>query len=169
MPVNPAKPPERATAAKKTAAQSRSEAVKSQNALTTARVQAINGVFQVSTLGLLARGMYADAGAIADHGPRISIELATLAESDSRIASVVDYLTSAGPYTGLVLAVLPLALQLAANHGRIDPDRAAGLGVKNPRELEAEVKRDIDKQKTDLGSDLDGLREDMDQNVRRYP
>jgi hypothetical protein len=120
---------------------------------------AVNGLFQVATLGFTAKGMYADAAAIAIHGPNVSRELATLAESDERIASVIDYLTTAGPYTGLIMAVLPFALQIAANHGRIDASKTMMPGIREPAELEKEMRSMIEKDKRDrLMSDLsDGV------------
>jgi hypothetical protein len=108
-----------------------------------ARYQGINSLFQLSAIGLLARHQYADAGALRNHGPSISREIVTLADTDERVATFVDYLTTAGPYTGLMMAVLPLVLQLAANHGRIDADKTMMPGIVPPAELEREVKQSI--------------------------
>jgi hypothetical protein len=108
-----------------------------------ARYQGINSLFQITAIGLLARKQYADAGAIRNHGPGISREIVILADSDDRVATFVDYLTTAGPYTGLMMAVLPLVLQIAANHGRIDADKTMMPGIVPPAELEREVKQSI--------------------------
>jgi hypothetical protein len=72
-------------------------------------------------LPLLATKQYADAGAITQYWPTIAKELAELAETQEPIARVIDPLLQVGPFAGLIAAVLPLAMQLAVNHGRIKP------------------------------------------------
>jgi len=86
-------------------------------------------------------GKYADAAAIADHGPNISREAASLAQQNEKIGQWIDYLTEAGPYAGLITAVLPLALQLLANHGRIDHSKVPG--VSDPRVLETKIQAEM--------------------------
>lgn len=152
MPVNPpqprAKPKPSAATVKATV-----------SAVRDARYQAVNGLFQLTTLGLSAKGLYADAAATSIHGPNVSRELAALADTDERIASIIDYLTTAGPYTGLIMAVLPFALQIAANHGRIDASKAMMPGIREPAELEKEMRAMIEAEKRSrLMSDLaDGV------------
>ena len=70
---------------------------------------------------LIATRQFADAGAIALHWPSVAKELAHLAETQEPIARIIDPLIQVGPYAGLIAAVLPLAMQLAVNHGRIKP------------------------------------------------
>jgi hypothetical protein len=107
-------------------------------------------------LFLCMKGAYADAGAIAQHGPGLARETALLAESNPRIASVVDYLTEAGPYMGIIVVALPLALQLAANHGRIDASKMPpGSGVLPPEILEAKVKAEMAKQAEEYRKDIE--------------
>jgi hypothetical protein len=109
------------------------------------REEALTGVGKITSLLLAMRGGYADAGAIAQHGPPIAHEAAALAETDTRIASWIDYLTEAGPYMGLTMAILPLAMQLAANHGRLDASKLPPeSGVVSPGVLEARVKADME-------------------------
>lgn len=105
------------------------------------RAEAVGGLFQLASFGCVMVGNYADAAAIGEHGPNISGELATLAAQNERIGTYIDYLTQAGPYAGLVTAVLPLALQLLANHKRIDYAKVPGLTA--PEVLEARVEGEM--------------------------
>jgi hypothetical protein len=115
------------------------------------RAADVNGLFQMAAAACIMKGAYADAGAINMHAPKISEELAKLADQNEQVSKLLDYLTAAGPYSGIIVAVLPLALQLAANHERINPDAAAGLGgVLTKADLEAHVKAEIEKQRTTM-------------------
>lgn len=105
--------------------------------VTDTRAEAVNGLFQLASFGCVMVGQYADSATIAEHGPNISLETAKLAQQNDKIGQWIDYLTQAGPYAGLVTAVLPLALQLAANHKRIDPSKVPGL--QDPAVLTAKV------------------------------
>ena len=103
------------------------------------RAEAVQGLFQLA--GFVA-GWHADAGAIGQHSPAISTELAALAEKNASVAKFIDSLTEAGPYAGLIVAVMPLTLQILANHGILKGDMSA-VGVKPPAILEAEVKTSL--------------------------
>jgi hypothetical protein len=97
------------------------------------------------------RGSYADAGAIAQHGPGISQETAKLAEQNESVANVIDYLTQAGPYMGLVSVVLPFVLQLAVNHNRIDASKLSpDLGVLPPDVLEKRVRTEMESKRAEV-------------------
>jgi len=109
-----------------------------------AREEGLNGLGQVASAILVMRGLYADAGAISLHMPAVSRETAALADTNEGIAKGIDYLISMGPYSALITAIMPLALQIAANHDRIDASKAAGLGVMPPAALEAKVKAEAE-------------------------
>jgi hypothetical protein len=89
---------------------------------------------------------YADAGAIGLHKDPIIDELVTLADSNEKIAKGIDYITEAGPYAGLVVAVMPLVMQLAANHKIVKAELVAGAGVVPPQALESQVRADMARQ-----------------------
>lgn len=91
------------------------------------RSESVNGLFQLASFGCVMIGQYADAATIGEHGPNISTEVVKLGQQNEKIGQWIDYLTQAGPYAGLVTAILPLALQLAANHKRIDYAKVPGL------------------------------------------
>lgn len=101
------------------------------------RAEAVNGLFQLASFGSVMVGNYADSATIAEHGPNISNEVASLAQQNEKIGQWIDYLTQAGPYAGLVTACLPLVLQLLANHKRIDHSKVPGLT--DPKVLEVKI------------------------------
>lgn len=85
--------------------------------VTRARAEALAGLGQIAQVPLIAARQTADAGAVAMHWPKVSQELAELAAKDDRVAKLIDPLMQAGPYAGLITAVLPLIMQLCVNHG----------------------------------------------------
>jgi hypothetical protein len=100
------------------------------------REEAINGFGQLAQAPLLAFKQYADAGAIGVHWPNVASEIASLAETQPAIASFIDPLIKVGPYTGLVAALLPFALQIGVNHGRM---AAGAMGTVPANSLSAQV------------------------------
>lgn len=101
------------------------------------RSESVNGLFQVASFGLVMVGQYADSATVAEHGPNVSREIVALGQQNEKIGQWIDYLTQAGPYAGLITAVLPMALQLMANHRRIDYSKVPGLT--SPEVLTAKV------------------------------
>lgn len=104
------------------------------------RIDAVDGIFQLAGLGCIMTGQYADAGAIDMHGHGVSVEVAELAAKNDGVAKVVDTLLQVGPYAGLVAAVMPLAMQLLANHKVVPAEKMSAGGVVSPSVLEAQVK-----------------------------
>jgi hypothetical protein len=139
MPISPPKPREPRTGRKTETPATAARATRAQQ-----RYENVNGFFQLAAVGAVMRGWHADAGALEIHGPPISTEIVTLAEANDSIGKIVDYLGTVGPYTGLVMAVAKLAMQLAVNHNRL-PATAGGasMGIVSPDALEAKVKADI--------------------------
>lgn len=108
-----------------------------------ARSQSVGALFQMAQFGCVSFGQYADAGAFALHGPPAAAELGKLAEINPWIAKGIDSLDIIGPWAGLLTAVMPLALQLLANHGRISAERVANLGIVPAATLEAQAKAQL--------------------------
>lgn len=93
----------------------------------------------------IMRQQYADAGAFHVHWAPFAREAAIIAEDNEQAARIIDYICSAGPYAGIISAALTFGLQIAANHGKIDPDKAAGMGgILSPEILEMRVKAEIE-------------------------
>lgn len=104
------------------------------------RAEAVYGIFQLGSAVCLMTKQMADAAALTEHGENVSLECAKLAETDERFANVIDKLTSVGPYAGLMTAIMPLAMQLAVNHKRID---AGVMGTVEPETLALKVQADM--------------------------
>ena len=108
-----------------------------------AREDAVAQLGMFAQVPLIAMGQHADVGAISLHWPGIAKEIAALAESDDRIAQVIDPLIKVGPYAGLIAAVLPLVLQIGVNHGRLSP---GAMGTQPAVALASQVEAGIAQQ-----------------------
>jgi hypothetical protein len=105
------------------------------------RIDAVDGIFQLAGMGFVMAGQFADAGAIDMHGHGVSVEVAELAAKNESIAKVTDSLLQIGPYAGLVVAVMPMVMQLLVNHKVIPAEKMpASSGIVQPSVLEAQVK-----------------------------
>ena len=107
------------------------------------RTKGLNGFGQLLQGGLLMFGQYADAATIGQHFPPVAREVANIADSNDYIAKGVDLLIEVGPNTGLIAAVLPMALQFMANHKMIDASRMFGQGVVPPEVLDAQMRAQV--------------------------
>jgi hypothetical protein len=93
-------------------------------------------------LGLVGRYRPAfalDAATITLHTPGLAEAVHQTALVDERLAMVLEKVLQAGPYGALLGALLPVALQIAANHRRIPV--SAELGILSPEELIAALER----------------------------
>lgn len=85
--------------------------------------EGIAGLFQVASVGLLVaagdhnKTLLADSKAIAEHGGNIALAFDQLANEKPEVAAVLDKILAVGPYSLVIGAVVPLALQVASNHG----------------------------------------------------
>jgi hypothetical protein len=61
----------------------------------------------------------ADAATISIYSPNVADALNELAKERPEIAAVLDRVLSVGPYGLLIAAVMPMVLQILANHGVI--------------------------------------------------
>jgi hypothetical protein len=81
------------------------------------REQGILGLFQAAAFGV-AFVSQIDAAAILYHAPNISRAGAELAANDPRARKLIDRILEVGPYGAFFAAIVPLALQIAANNNR---------------------------------------------------
>lgn len=107
------------------------------------RQDGLNGIAQLIQGGLVLTSQWADAAAIGRFAPPIARELALLSDTNETIAKPVDFLIQIGPYGALIEAVLPLALQIAANHRMVDASALTNMGVVPPQVLEAQMKAEV--------------------------
>lgn len=174
MPVNftDTPPPKRAAAKRTTPAPkaTSSETVRQD------REDAINGMFQLGSVLAMAFGKWADAGAINTYGPGISTETVKLADRYDSVGKGIDALAQVGPFAGVMMAVTPLLIQLAANHRIINPEQAKAMGATDPEtlgqqmELQAnreaiQIKRQLAEQKRAMAEEMAAMEREMGQRV----
>jgi hypothetical protein len=122
---------------------STTKAAKTAASVTKDRADALTGLGQLAQVPLIATKQFADAGAVSLYWPDVSTEIAKLAESQPAIAKLVDPLLQIGPYTGLVMAVLPFILQIGVNHKFLTP---GAMGTVPATTLSAQVESSLAKQ-----------------------
>jgi len=107
------------------------------------RAKGLMGIGQLGQVTLMMTNQYADAAAIGSHWGPIAKELANVADANEAIAKPIDFLIEIGPYGALVTAIMPLALQIAANHKLINAEMMLGQGVVPPEVLESQMKAQV--------------------------
>lgn len=73
-----------------------------------------------------------DGVAVIQHAPDIAAALDKVAQNDPRVKEALERMLTAGTWSGLIAAMLPLVLTIAANHGAIPESIAGMLGVQTP-------------------------------------
>lgn len=107
------------------------------------REEAVQGVFQILGAVCVMTGQLADAAAFRIHGPNVSHETAALSSRYEKVGNVLDSLSQVGPFTAILTATIPLFVQLAANHKRISPEKAAAFGAKTPAHLDGMMRAEL--------------------------
>lgn len=102
----------------------------------------IMGLLQIPAMGLSMLGrqtknpaLQADGYALAMHAPGLAEALNETAKAQPSVARALDSLMKAGPYGAIIAAMVPLVMQLAANHGVMNP--APQMGIHSPADLVA--------------------------------
>lgn len=142
MPITASPPPESKTPRTRTAKPTAPSATDQ----TAARAQGLQGWGQIGQAILIGLHQYSDAGAIGLYFDPLAGEIAKLATADERIAKIVDPIIQTGPYSALIAAALPLAMQLAVNHGRMKP---GALGTVPRETLSARIEAAIARQQAE--------------------
>lgn len=106
----------------------------------------IAGVLQLVVTPLAIAGqrneaLAADAAALSIHAGPLIEAVNDLAQEQPAVASALDRLLAAGPYGALIGAVIPLAVQIMANHKVVPPEAAQALGAQDPADLAAQLQR----------------------------
>jgi hypothetical protein len=109
---------------------------------TKARAKAVFDALTIPVSGLAMAGkalgnkaLVADAITLGHAVPAIATTVAEVADQDERIAAIVDKLVQTGPYAALVTALVPVALQIAANHNAAIARAGRPLGVRTVDEI----------------------------------
>ena len=144
MPIDktsvPTPPPPRKAA--QTAAQTKAVAkVEVENAeRRKRRVDGVNSIASAIQMGLLATKQTADAGAINRHAPSLSNAIVDYAEGNDAFGNSLDKLSDVSPLAGIMMAAVPLVLQISVNHGLfgLKAEQLATAGVVTPQTLISE-------------------------------
>lgn len=147
MPINVGStpPPSKRSTPRKTAA----PAISTVSDRVARRTDGVIALGSLAQAGLLMFGQLADAAAISMHLPNLAPEVARVAESADWLAKPLDLLIETGPYSALLLAALPFAMQIAANHGIIKAENAIGGNVVPKETLEAQMRARMLQQQAD--------------------
>lgn len=109
--------------------------------------QTVLQLLQVPAFGLQVASRFnptlgLDALALTLHAPDIAEAVESVAYEQPAMAAVLERIGSVGPYGALGVAILPLMLQLAANHGAIKPN--PDMGILDPVSLMRESGLNVD-------------------------
>lgn len=93
--------------------------------------------------GALAVASPADAAALSLHGPRMVEAWNDLAQENAAVARGIEWLTTGSAYGAVVMATVPMVLQVMVNHRYLPHERVGALGVQDPAELAEITARDV--------------------------
>lgn len=87
------------------------------------------GTVVAATGTMVSPAVQADGVLIVAHAPGVAAALDKVAKDDPRVAAALEKMLTAGVWSGLIAALLPLMVGMAANHGAIPSSMADMLGV----------------------------------------
>lgn len=100
----------------------------------------IMGLLQIPIMGITMVGrqtknatLQADGYALAMHAPALAEALNDTAKQQPGVARALESIMKAGPYGAIIGAMVPLVMQIAVNHGVMQPQPA--MGIHDPAEL----------------------------------
>lgn len=147
MPIDmsAAKAPPRRSSQTGTTPRARTTAASTDNAMSRqqARRSGVEGGLQFLQAGFLMVNLYADAAVIGNHGSDLAREAALAAEHNAYVATAVDFLSKVGPMSGLVMVLVKMGTQFAANHGLINAKNSVGSGIIPPEVLSAQMQAQV--------------------------
>lgn len=82
--------------------------------------------------GMVSPAFVADGVLICEHAAAVAKALDKVAQDQPHVKAALERMLTAGVYSSLVAALLPIAVGIAANHGAIPPHLAAMFGVAPP-------------------------------------
>lgn len=85
----------------------------------------VGTMVMVAGAGTGSAAVQADGLVIVSHSGNIAAALDKVAKDDPRVAAALERMLTAGTWSGLIAAMLPVAVAIAANHGAIPPHIAA--------------------------------------------
>ncbi len=95
-------------------------------------IAGIGTAVMVSGVATGKPALQADGQLIVEHSGNIAAALDKVAKDNPAVARALEQMLTAGVWGGLAVALMPVALGIAANHGAIPPGVAAMMGVAVP-------------------------------------
>jgi hypothetical protein len=86
------------------------------------------GAVLAATGGMMSPALAADGLLITQHAASVSAALTKVADQQPAVKAALERMLTAGVYSGLVTAVLPLTIGIAGNHGMLPAGLVAALG-----------------------------------------
>ncbi len=123
-------------------------------------------LLQVAGRQINNHGLQADGVAVAMHAPGIAEAVNQAAKMDPRIAQALESMNKAGPWATLAFAVLPLAMQIAANHGVIPSN--PNMGIHTPQDLAAGSNANMEQQLREAAAAQAAEQADADANAKLF-
>lgn len=108
-----------------------------------AREQNLNDLFGIVAAACMMSGQLADAATLHKHGENVAREAAPLGDRYESFGNFLDWLGNIGPFAGLAMAALPMAMQIAVNHQMLPVTAVAQFGVEDPEVLRTKLTTDI--------------------------
>ncbi len=101
---------------------------------------AVAGLIQMAAFPLTMAGtakpeFALDGAALIIHAPAVADAIHEIAVNNPEVARVLESLMAVGPYGALIGAVIPLAIQICANHKVLPPAVTENLGAMPPEVL----------------------------------
>jgi hypothetical protein len=90
------------------------------------------GTVVAATGSVTSPAIQADGVLICQHAPQVAAALDKVAKDDPRVAAALERMLTAGVWSGLIAAMLPLVVGIAANHGALPAHLATMLGAEAP-------------------------------------
>lgn len=104
----------------------------------------VKGLVQLVAAPLFMAGQknvvaLADAATLVAYAEPLGAGAQAVAESDAKVAQLLDRILAVGPYAALLAPVMGLAVQLGVNHNVVPLEMGRGLGAAAPEEVIASV------------------------------
>jgi hypothetical protein len=94
----------------------------------TGALVSVGGMVAASSALTGSQAIGADGVLIIEHSENVAKAISRVADENPQVKAALERMLSAGAWSGVVVAVLPIVLGIAANHGAIPPQFAAMLG-----------------------------------------
>lgn len=91
------------------------------------------GTVVAATGGMVSPAFVADGVLVVEHSANVAKALAKVADDQPQVKAALERALTAGVWSGLIAAVLPLAVGIAANHGAIPSHLATMLADDSPQ------------------------------------